>query len=80
MSDIQNVFNIIFKDDNIIIVMVTHPYHTLNNYGRIIYSTNTYTIYLFDRGAENAEFAFPSDDIQLAFSPYLGEIVYQDVF
>jgi len=78
--DLQGVFDVVFKDEEIIIIRVVHPYNSLNNYGRIIYSSDKYSIYLFQRNDENVEFAFPADNVQLAYSPFLGRIVYQDVF
>jgi hypothetical protein len=80
--NVKDVFHVIFQNDDIILVRVAHPYDTMNNdNGRIIYSSAGYSIYLFQRSADGAVFfAFPADNIQLAYSPFLGKIVYQDVF
>jgi len=81
---IPGIFDVIFQNSDIVLVRVAHPYNSMHNDGRIIYSTDRYTIYLFQRTSSAGDpavyFAFPADDLQLAYSPVLGKIVYQDVF
>jgi len=82
--NLTGIFDVLYQDDLMVLVRVTHPYDTLHNDGRIVYSADRYSIYLFTRSSASGDpavyFAFPADDIQLAYSPVLGKIVYQDVF